>query len=173
MKLATALAAVCAASALHAEELPDRWIPSEQTDNFDGKKVIGATSPARSTAYFPQRRPAELEKTANLRVLCSKGETFVYVELRNQLIASHGVTVSYKFDDRKPVENQRWQSSDDSTAAGYWGGPKAIALAKQVEASKLLTIRTHHNVFGQMEAQFETSNAKKYFDPIRQACRWK
>lgn len=162
----------CISSGLAAQELPDRWIPSEQTDSFDGKKVVGATAPSRSTGYFPQRRPAEMDKTANLRVLCSKGETVVYVELHNQLIGGRGVRVSYKVDDKSPVENQLWEASADSTAVGFWGGKKAIALANLIERSKVFTIRTNHDVFGQMEARFETSNAKKYFDSIRSACKW-
>jgi hypothetical protein len=171
MLLAGVACAVSAAAV--AQDLPDRWIPSEQVDRFDNKKTIGATNPARATGYFPQRRPAEVGKTANLRVLCAKGQTVVYVELLNQLIAGSGVLVSYKFDDRAPVERQRWETSADSTATGFWGGSKAIAFAKALEQSKTLTVRTEHNVFGQMEANFETSSAKKYFDPIRAACKWK
>jgi hypothetical protein len=173
LRITFVLSALCAATALHAQELPDRWIPSEQTDNFDGKKTLGATAPSRSAGYFPHRRPAETNLTASLRVLCAKGQTVVYVEIPNKLIAGDRVLVSYKFDDRKPVENQRWSASDDSTATGFWGGDKAVSFAKDIENSKTLTIRTNHNVFGQMEARFETSNAKKYFDPLRAACRWK
>lgn len=173
MKLAIALAIGAFASGAIAQELPDRWIPSEQTDGFDGKKVVGATAPSRSTGYFPQRRPALMDKTANLRVFCAKGETVVYVELANELIGGRGVRVSYKVDDKPPVENQRWDASTDSTAVGFWGGKRAIALATVIEHSKELTIRTNHDVFGQMEAKFETSGAKKYFDPIRAACKWR
>lgn len=173
MKFLFVLAAFAASATAHSQDLPDRWIPYEDVDKFDGGKTTGAVAPSRSTGYFPQRRPAEMDKVANLRVVCAKGKTVVYIELHDQLIAGSGISVSYRFDDRTPVAAQQWQTSSDSTAAGFWGGPKAVAFAKAIEKSKSLLVRTEHNVFGRMEAEFETSNAQKHFAPIRAACKWK
>lgn len=172
MKLMFGLVALFIPTALMAEDLPDRWISTTSRDRLDGTATISALSPARSVTYFPQRRPAEMNKIANLWVMCSAKKTIVYIELRNQLLASESIRVSYRFDEGKPVKNQRWQASADSTATGFWGGKNAINLAKAIENSRTMFVRTEHDVFGMMEATFETSNAKKYFEPIRKECGW-
>ncbi len=152
---------------------PDRWLFSEKTDDFDKKKTVFAVNPARFTEYAPQRRTARTDLTAALFVICFKGQTRVYVSLDDQLIASSGVKVSYKLDDRAPVADQKWSSSTDNTATGYWGGQRAVALAKAISGSSTMVVRTTHPVFGQMEARFETANSQKYFGKISKACGWK
>lgn len=173
MRFALIVALAPLAGAAVAETTPDRWLFSEKKDTFDGKTTIFAVNPARYTEYSPQRRPMRADLTAALFVICFKGETRVYVSLDDQLIAGSGVRVSYKLDDKAPITNQNWSSSTDSTATGYWGGQRAIALAKAIGSSSTMVIRTSHSIFGQMEARFETSNGKSHLDKVGQACRWK
>lgn len=160
-------------SALAQSDLPDRWIPGEQTDKLDNAKMVAATAPSRTTTYAPHRSPALTELTANLQVSCFRKQTTVMIRLPSKLVASSQSRVSYRFDDRPAVQNQRWESAVDSSAAGLWGGKRAINFVKEIEKSKTLFFRVEDSVFGTTTAEFEISNAAKYFEPIKQNCGWK
>ncbi|SEE60279.1 hypothetical protein SAMN05519104_6694 [Rhizobiales bacterium GAS188] len=176
---AVASLALCAAVLLYlsngnarAQDDGVRWWSSRTIeDRITGATVNLAFVPATPTTLTPQRRPADTTKEAMLIIACRKGQIDVSLQVKASLIAGEGARATYRFDQEKPVESERWGNSEDDTAAVLLENGQASRFAKEAAKASTLLIRISHAVFGDTEAAFRMDNGKAASDVINGCSR--
>jgi type VI secretion system protein VasI len=74
--------------------------------------------------------------------------------------------------DQDKASAQTWDASDDKTAAGVWGGGRAIPFIKSLLGRKRLVMRVTPYEMGAREMEFNIAGLDQVVEPLRTACKW-
>lgn len=147
------------------------WTKSETVDRITGKKLTLLMRTAVDTSLYPPRREMKKYPPAQLVFQCESNLPSIFLTVPGYLVAGRGTSsVTYRFDDQKPVASSTWKGSADSSGIGIWSKSAVAQFVKSAIGKKQLLFRSEYDAFGTVEAEIDMTDFADAISDVRKSC---